>query len=579
MPLNLAQMPKSGSPDFEMTPDHPSTPSWKALFRVPGFPFFFVAMLVSLFGTGMNFAGVTWYVLGATHSTVKVSLIVILVTLPGLVVPPFGGVLIDRVDRRYLGITIDATRAVIVLGTAGLAYAGHLAMWELYSMVLLLGVGFAIYWSTTNALIQELVPQEKLVTANATVLIAVQGGMAAAGALVGLTYERAGLAGILGIDGTTYLVSAICLLLLRHGYYTPREAHNTRLTSASPTIEAPPEMSEPSLMRAEGLMIPVSSVLVDIAEGLAYLWEQPRVLALGITYSCMMAGVISANVLVVALAKDLLSAGPRGYGYIGLGWAGGAIVGGLAADTLARKNPYGVLITALAILAVGHTLFPYARMLAAAVAMNALFGACRALGGVLTQSSIMTAVPARLMGRAQSAFSVIATVLQLIMSYALGWFAQNFKLSIAFLLLGAIYGGAVVAASSTPPSQPSVASIVERETGASQERPLVASVFVNRIRRGMRLQTDPTVIYGMGTRYEGRIRKADLLADTPWNTYTRDGLPPTPIAMPGNASLRAATRPETSEFLYFVAKGDGTHQFSRTLEEHNRAVARYQLGS
>ncbi|HEY5069040.1 MAG TPA: MFS transporter, partial [Candidatus Acidoferrum sp.] len=171
-------MPKSGSPDSEMAPDPQSTPSWKALFRIPGFPFFFVAMMISLFGTGMNFAGVTWYVLGVTHSTVKVSWIVILVTLPGLVVPPFGGVLIDRVDRRYLGITIDATRAVIVLGTAALAYAGRLAMWELYSMVLLLGVGFAIYWSTTNVLIQELVPQDKLITANATVLIAVQGGMA-----------------------------------------------------------------------------------------------------------------------------------------------------------------------------------------------------------------------------------------------------------------------------------------------------------------------------------------------------------------------------------------------------------------
>jgi len=170
------------------------------------------------------------------------------------------------------------------------------------------------------------------------------------------------------------------------------------------------------------------------------------VLALGITYSCMMAGVISANVLVVALAKDLLSAGPRGYGYIGLGWASGAIAGGLAAGTLARKRPYGVLVAALATLAVGHTLFPYARVLAVAVAMNGLFGACRALGGVLTQSSIMAEVPARLMGRAQSAFSVLATVLQMIMSYALGWFAQNFKLSFAFLLLGAIYGGGVLAA-------------------------------------------------------------------------------------------------------------------------------------
>ena len=144
MPLDLAQMPKSGSPDCEMIPAHPSPPSWRALFRVPGFPFFFVAMLVSLFGTGMNFAGVTWYVLGATHSTLKVSWIVILVTLPGLVVPPFGGVLIDRVDRRYLGIIVDAARAVIVLGTAAIAYAGRLALWELYSMVLLLGVGFAM---------------------------------------------------------------------------------------------------------------------------------------------------------------------------------------------------------------------------------------------------------------------------------------------------------------------------------------------------------------------------------------------------------------------------------------------------
>ena len=432
--------------DPEMAPDSQPALNWKALFRVPGFPFFFVAMLVSLFGTGMNFAGVTWYVLGATHSTVKVSLIVILVTLPGLVVPPFGGVLIDRVDRRYLALTVDAARAVIVLGTAALAYAGHLAIWELYSMVLLLGVGFAIYWSTTNALVQELVPREQLITANATVLIAVQGGMTAAGALVGFTYERSGLAGILGIDGTTYVISAVCLLLLRHGYYAPHETHNVRLLTASPTIEAPPEMSEPSLVRIEEEETAVGTVFADIAEGLEYLREQPRVLALGITYSCMMAGVISANILVVALAKDLLFAGPRGYGYIEAGWAAGAIIGGLAAGTLARKQPYTVLILALATLAVGHTLFPFARVLAVAVAMNALFGVCRALGGVLTQSSIMSTVPRHLMGRTQSAFSVIATILQVTMSFTLGWLAQNVTLSAAFLILGAIYGGAVLAA-------------------------------------------------------------------------------------------------------------------------------------
>ncbi|MEO7743056.1 MAG: endolytic transglycosylase MltG [Usitatibacter sp.] len=122
-----------------------------------------------------------------------------------------------------------------------------------------------------------------------------------------------------------------------------------------------------------------------------------------------------------------------------------------------------------------------------------------------------------------------------------------------------------------------LASIVEKETGVAAERPLVASVFTNRLRRGMRLQTDPTVIYGMGEAYDGNIRKKDLTTDTAWNTYTRDGLPPTPIAMPGAGSLQAAVNPAQTDMLYFVGKGDGTHQFSRTLEEHNRAVTRYQL--
>jgi UPF0755 protein len=122
-----------------------------------------------------------------------------------------------------------------------------------------------------------------------------------------------------------------------------------------------------------------------------------------------------------------------------------------------------------------------------------------------------------------------------------------------------------------------LASIVEKETGLPAERPLIASIFVNRLRLHMRLQTDPTVIYGMGERYDGNIRKRDLVTDTPWNTYTRDGLPPTPIAMPGADALNAVMHPAASDFLYFVSRGDGSHEFSRTLEQHNRAVARYQL--
>lgn len=121
-----------------------------------------------------------------------------------------------------------------------------------------------------------------------------------------------------------------------------------------------------------------------------------------------------------------------------------------------------------------------------------------------------------------------------------------------------------------------MASIVEKETGREQDRSMIASVFVNRLRLGMLLQTDPTVIYGLGERFDGNLRKADLLADTPYNTYTRAGLPPTPIAMPGLASLQAALHPSPSQMLYFVARGDGSSHFSRTLDEHNQAVSRYQ---
>ena len=123
-----------------------------------------------------------------------------------------------------------------------------------------------------------------------------------------------------------------------------------------------------------------------------------------------------------------------------------------------------------------------------------------------------------------------------------------------------------------------LASIVEKETGRGDDRTLVAAVLVNRLRGGMKLQADPTVIYGLGEKFDGNLRKRDLVADTPYNTYTREGLPPTPIALPGLASIVAATNPAASDALYFVARGDGSSEFSRTLEEHNRAVTRYQRG-
>lgn len=123
-----------------------------------------------------------------------------------------------------------------------------------------------------------------------------------------------------------------------------------------------------------------------------------------------------------------------------------------------------------------------------------------------------------------------------------------------------------------------LASIVEKETGHSADRARVSGVFINRLRIKMPLQTDPTVIYGMGDAYQGRIRRADLQKDTPWNTYTRGGLPPTPISSVSRAALKAALHPEEHDYLYFVSRGDGTSEFSRNLNAHNRAVAKYILG-
>ena len=123
-----------------------------------------------------------------------------------------------------------------------------------------------------------------------------------------------------------------------------------------------------------------------------------------------------------------------------------------------------------------------------------------------------------------------------------------------------------------------LASIVEKETGKPSDRPQIGGVFSNRLRLGMLLQTDPTVIYGLGSKFDGNLRKRDLLADTPYNTYTRAGLPPTPIAMPGRAALLAAVQPAPTKAIYFVARGDGSSQFSSSLDEHNRAVNKYIRG-
>src|SRR5215470_7658629 len=331
---------------------------WNLIWAQKAFRYFFVAMLVSLFGSGMNFAGVSWYILSTTHSTVKVSWQVIVVTLPGLIVPFVGGVLIDRLDRRYLGVLLDFARGVVVLGTAYIAWRGHLELWHLYAMTLVTGIGSAMYWATVNSLAQEIIPPSQFTGANAAVLVGVQSGMLAAGSFVGFIYNWAGIAGILAIDGTTYFVSAFCLYQMRRGYVSPRlrQRYPREYSEATEATALALESGENPEIAEAGLSL---AVYADLKEGFAYLKREPRVRALGVTHAAMMAGVVSANVVLVALVNEILGGGARVLGFLEGGWAVGAISGGFVASQLSPSWRMTLYVTAIAVLSAGHFMVPW----------------------------------------------------------------------------------------------------------------------------------------------------------------------------------------------------------------------------
>jgi MFS transporter, DHA3 family, macrolide efflux protein len=419
---------------------------WSLLWAQRGFRYFFTAMFVSLFGSGMNFIGVSWYIMSATHSTVAVSWQVIVVTLPGLVVPFLGGVLIDRIDRRYLGVLLDLARGFAVLAISYIAWRGHLQIWHLYLMTLLTGTGSAVYWSNVNALVQEVVPPSQFTGANASVLVGVQSGMLLAGTFVGFLYDRFGIAGILCIDGLTYFVSAYCLYKLRSGYVSPRShrAFPREYSETTETAARALESGENPEVAEAGLSL---SIYADMKEGFGYLRSQPVVTALGITHAILMASIVSSNVVVVALANDVLHSGARGFGFIEAGWAIGAITGGLITSQLPQRIRLPLYVAAMAGLALGHVAVPFVTFLLGAAILQGCFGFFRALGGIVAQSSLMAIVPRHFMGRTQSAFAIVATVLQLAMSFSLGWIAQRFSIATGFFLLAVMYTGATLSAS------------------------------------------------------------------------------------------------------------------------------------
>jgi hypothetical protein len=181
------------------------------------------------------------------------------------------------------------------------------------------------------------------------------------------------------------------------------------------------------------------AVYADLKEGFAYLKQQPAVRALGITHAVMMAGVVSANVVVVALVSDVLHAGARGLGFLEAGWAIGAILGGLLASQLPGPARLFCYVAALAGLAAGHMAVPFVAFIAGAMALQTFFGFCRAVGGVVAQTSIMQIVPRHFMGRTQSAIAILTTAIQLFMSFSLGWVAQSAGIVSGYALLALLY--------------------------------------------------------------------------------------------------------------------------------------------
>jgi MFS transporter, DHA3 family, macrolide efflux protein len=298
-----------------------------------------------------------------------------------------------------------------------------------------------MYWATVNALVQEVIPPSQFTGANAAVLIGVQSGMLIAGAFVGFIFDSAGIAGILAIDGATYFVSAFCLYQVRRGYVSPRagQHHSREYSDATEATAEALESGENPEVAEAGLSL---AMYADLKEGFAYLRQQPVVRALGVTHSLLMAGVVSANVVLVALANDVLHAGARGLGFLEAGWATGAITGGLIASQLSRKLRLTLYVAAIVGLAIGHMAVPFVSFLIGAVTIQALFGLCRAVAGVIAQSSLMSIVPGHFMGRTQSAMAVLTTVLQLLMSFSLGWIAQRISIVAGFALLALMYGGA-----------------------------------------------------------------------------------------------------------------------------------------
>jgi MFS family permease len=410
------------------------------LLQHRGLRLILTANVISMMGSGLNAAAVTWYILQATHSETALGLMLMLQTIPAMLLLPFSGVIIDREDRRRLVMILDASRGLVVLTVALLALSGSARLWQVYAMSVLVAAGFWMFWPTMNALIQELTPESEFARANSFILAGFQGGWLIAGAIVGFVYNHIGLGGILLIDFTTYVLSFTCYLFVRKGRH----------------VVAPQSTQQ---HESE-----VARFVHELREGIAYIRLRPRLLLLGSCWALFMGGMLSQGIITAPLSDRLLKAGAVGYGWLNAGWAVGACMSALLAPRVLRgtghRRAIGIAMATLAACLfslpfVGahlrHHFYLIAVMvstgLMAAVAIYFVMGCSRALGGVAITTGMMEMVPKHFMGRVQNTFYFAATALQLGLSFAVGTAAHRMGLVYGFGMVGVVYLFACLAGS------------------------------------------------------------------------------------------------------------------------------------
>jgi MFS family permease len=397
----------------------------RLLFQHRGLRLIFIANLVSMIGSGMNTAAVTWFILQATHSEMSLSALVVIQTVPALLMLPFTGVIIDREDRRRLIMLLDGLRGTLILGVAFLAFRSQVQVWHLYAMSALVSAGFWMFWPTITALIQELSPESEFVGANTMLLAGVQGGWMIAGAIVGFMYEHIHLGGVLALDAATYAVSLICYFAVRKGRVTVKPR------------ELPAHVAEDAFAR----------YMHELREGIHYLRNKRHIVLLGITWSIFVAGMITQGVTTAPLSERILHAGARGYGWLNGGWAVGAFTSALYAPLLIRRlQGRRAVVCAMSVLAVALVLAPFSGSVVIAVMCYAVMGSGRGLAGVAISSTMMEMVPKHFMGRVQNTFFFIGTMLQVLTSAAAGTIAEHVSLTLAFSVIGIMYGIAAITA-------------------------------------------------------------------------------------------------------------------------------------